>query len=241
MKSHTSAILFLSILAVSAGCASTEVTQQTPIVEETISPPKQIWIYDFGASPIEVPSDPPAHRDASGEITSRPDMQLVSSRRLGALIASDLVEDIQAIGFSAVQAMPNSSPQVGDGEIRGYLTSIEDGGLAERFIIGFGEGRSEMKTVAECYLMTPQGLRKLGSWKLSSSGSKTPGIIVPVATALVFANPIHLLFAGALKIYGEVSGRSKLDGRAKATADALVGELRVAFQDWGWMGSTTGG
>jgi hypothetical protein len=42
-------------------------------------------------------------------------------------------------------------------------------------------------------------------------------------------------------MYGEVSGRSKLEGRANATADALAGELRIAFQDWGWMSSTEGG
>ena len=239
MKSRTRSILFLSILAVLAGCASTEVTQQTPIVRETITRPNQIWIYDFAATPRDVPSDS-AHYDFGGE-TSRTDTQIVTGRRLGALVASDLVEDIQAIGFSVVQALPGSSPRVGDSEIRGYLTSIEDGGLARRFIIGFGDGRSEMKTVAECYVMTPQGLRKLGSWTLSSSGSRAPGIIVPVATAIALSNPIHLLFSAGIKMYGEVSGRSKLEGRARATADTLAGELRIAFQDWGWMSPTEGG
>jgi uncharacterized protein DUF4410 len=241
MKSRTRSILLLSLLAVLAGCASTEVTQQTPTVKETITRPNQIWIYDFGAMPGDVPSDYSARHDAGGEITSLTDMQIVTDRRLGALIASDLVEDIQSFGVSAVQAMPGSSPQVGDSEIRGYLASIEDGGLARRFIIGFGDGRSEMKTVAECYLMTPHGLRKLGSWTLNSSGNKAPGIIVPVTTAIALSNPLHLLFAAGIKMYGEVSGRSKLEGRANATADALAGELRIAFQDWGWMSSTEGG
>jgi hypothetical protein len=77
--------------------------------------------------------------------------------------------------MSAVHAGPGSAPQVGDGVIRGYLVSVEGGNVARRFVIGFGSGTSEMDTVVEGYLMTPQGLLKLGSGTLSSSGSKTPG------------------------------------------------------------------
>jgi hypothetical protein len=83
MKSRTRSILLLSLLAVLAGCASTEVTQQTPTVKETITRPNQIWIYDFGAMPGDVPSDYSARHDAGGEITSLTDTQIVTDRRLG--------------------------------------------------------------------------------------------------------------------------------------------------------------
>ena len=51
--------------------------------------------------------------------------QIEEGRQLGALIAADLVADINAMGLSAVQAGPGSSPQVGDGVIRGYLVSVQ--------------------------------------------------------------------------------------------------------------------
>jgi hypothetical protein len=139
------------------------------------------------------------------------------------------------MGLPVVLAGSGSSPQLGDGEIRGYVASADDGDLTRRFIIGFGEGRSEMDTLAEYYVITQHGLRKLGSWTLSSSGSKTPGIWLPVVTAIAFGNPLHLIFSTGMKIYGEESGRSTLKGRAKATASALAGQLRIAFQDWGWI------
>lgn len=240
MKSRICRALFISIMAALPGCASTMVIEQTPTVQESITRPNQIWIYDFVATPRDLSSDSPRYV-ADGQTAYLTDTQTVIARRLGALIARDLADDIQAFGLPAMEARPGSSPQPGDSEIRGHLVSIEDGDLARRFIIGFGEGRSEMETVAECYVMKPQGLRKIGSWTLSSSGSKTPGIIVPAATALALSNPIHLLFAGGVKIYGELSGRSKLEGRAKATADTLAGELRIAFQEWGWMSLTEGG
>jgi hypothetical protein len=159
---------------------------------------------------------------------------------LGALIAQDLVEDIQAMGLSAVVAGPYSSPQVGDGVIRGYIVSAEGGGIgsaAKRFVIGFGAGTAEMDTVVEGYVMTPQGLAKLGSGMLTSSGNKTPGAIVPAAVAIATGSPIGLIVVGGLKLAGEATGRSGLEGRAKATADEIAQQLRVRFQDRGWISS----
>jgi hypothetical protein len=92
-----------------------------------------------------------------------------------------------------------------------------------------------MDTVVEGYVMTPQGLRKLGSGTLSSSGGKTPGAVVPAAVAIATGNPIGLIVVGGLKIYGEASGRNALEGRAKATADSIADELKLRFQDRGWI------
>jgi len=39
------------------------------------------------------------------------------------MIAQELVKDIQAMDMPAIQAGSGSSPQVGDGVIRGYITS----------------------------------------------------------------------------------------------------------------------
>jgi hypothetical protein len=139
------------------------------------------------------------------------------------------------MGLTAVQAGPGASPQVGDGVIRGYLVSVQGGSTVQRFVIGFGAGTSEMDTVVEGYAVTPQGWRKLGSGTLTSSGNKTPGMVVPAAVAIATANPIGLIVVGGAKIYGEASGRNGLEGRAKATADEIAVQLRIRFQDRGWI------
>ena len=234
MKSRVRTISLLSVLAIFTACASTEVTQQSPTVNEAISRPKQIWVYDFGATPTDIASAS-GQNNSGGDTRSPTSGQVEDGHQPGRLVARYLVINIRAMGLLAAQAGPDSSLQLGDGEIRGYITSADDGDLTRRFIIGFGAGRSEMETLAEYYVMTQQGLRKLGSWTLSSSGSKTPGIWVPVVTAIALGNPLHLMFSTGMKIYGEESGRSTLRGRAKATASALAGQLRIAFQDWGWI------
>jgi hypothetical protein len=161
--------------------------------------------------------------------------EVETGRKYGAQIAQQLVADIQAMGLSAVQAGPGSMPQVGDGVIRGYIVSAQGGGTVKRFVIGFGAGTTEMDTVVEGYAVTPQGWRRLGSGTLTSSGGKTPGMIVPAAVAIATANPVGLIVVGGLKIYGEASGKNTLEGRAKAIADAISEQLKIRFQDRGWI------
>jgi hypothetical protein len=230
-RSHTISIFFA--LAVLAGCASTNITQQTPMVSPELARPNQIWVHDFIADAARLPADSSIGADLSAPSTPPTAEELATGRKLGALIAKDLVADIQAMGLPAVQAGPKAAPQVGDGVIRGYLVSIQGGSAVKRFVIGFSAGSSELDTVVEGYVMTAQGLRQLGSGTLSSSGSKTPGIVAPSAVAT--RNPLGLIVVGATKIYGEASGSSTLEGRAKAIADAIAEQLKIRFRDRGWI------
>ena len=102
-------------------------------------------------------------------------------------------------------------------------------------VIGFGAGTAEMDTVVEGYVLTPQGLRKLGSGTLTSTGNKTPGLIALAAVANTAANPVGLIVVGGLKIAGAATGRSGLEGRAKLTADEISAQLKLCFQDRGWI------
>src|ERR1700688_2310483 len=238
MRSSSRIVLCLLALFVFAGCASTQVTQQTPMSSPGLARPNQIWVYNFVANPADMPADSSIGGQVGAPSTPPTREQLEEGRQLGALIAADLVADINAMGLSAVQAGPGSSPQVGDGVIRGYLVSVQGGGAGgavKRFVIGFGAGTSEMDTVVEGYAVTAQGLRRLGSGTLSSSGNKTPGMVVPAAVAIGTGNPIGLVVVGGLKVYGEASGRNTLEGRAKATSDAIAEELKIRFQDRGWI------
>jgi Domain of unknown function (DUF4410) len=238
MKSSNGVVICLLALFVASGCASTNVTQQTPMSSPGLARPNRIWVYNFVSSPADMPANSSIGGEVGAPSTPPTAEQLQEGRQLGALIATELVADINAMGLSAVQAGPGSSPQVGDGVIRGYLVSVQGGGtgsMVQRFVIGFGAGTSEMDTVVEGYAVTPQGWRKLGSGTLTSSGNKTPGMVVPAAVAIATANPIGLIVVGGAKVYGEASGRSGLQGRAKATADEISDQLKIRFQDRGWI------
>src|SRR4029077_2335530 len=114
-RSRTISIFFA--LAVLDGCASTNVTQQTPMVGSRLARPNQIWVHDFIADPARLPTDSSISADLSAPSTPPTAAELETGRKLSAIIGKSLVADIQAMGLPAVQAGPGAAPQVGDGEL----------------------------------------------------------------------------------------------------------------------------
>jgi hypothetical protein len=84
-------------LAVLAGCASTNVTEQTPMVSPGLARPNQIWVFDFIADLAKVPADSSISAALSAPSTPPTTEELEPGRQLGAAIAKDLVADIQAM------------------------------------------------------------------------------------------------------------------------------------------------
>jgi hypothetical protein len=92
-----------------------------------------------------------------------------------------------------------------------------------------------MKTAMEAFQVTATGLRKIGSGTTDAGGSKTPGAALGLVTLAATANPAGLIISSGMKVYGEASGSSKVEGRAKATAKEIADALKQRFQEQGWI------
>jgi hypothetical protein len=205
------------------------------IPSEVCARPDRIIVYDFAATPADVPAGSAIASGYSEPSTPQTAEQIEAGRKLGAEVAKDLVAEIQNMGLPAAQAAGQPPPRVGDLVIMGYFVSVQEGSAAERVLIGFGSGAANLKTVVEGYLMTAQGLRRLGGGELDSGGGKTPGVAVPLVVAAATANPIGLIVGGAAKVYGEASGSATIEGAGKRTAEEIADKLRVAFEKQGWI------
>ena len=161
--------------------------------------------------------------------------QIELGRKLGAQIAAQLVEEIREMALPAKRASSQTTLETNDIVLRGYLLSIEEGSGTKRVAIGMGYGASELTTAVEGFQMTAQGLRKLGSGKVNASGGKTPGGAVGVVALIATANPVGLIVGGGIKAYGEYSGSSKVEGRAKDTVKGIMEVLKKRFQEEGWI------
>lgn len=235
MRALNTAAGWLVVLGVLVGCASAKVTSQDPYTGNAIARPDRIIVYDFAATPADVPAGSAVVSDDYTPSTPLTPEQLAAGRKLGAEVARDLVTEIQNMGLPAVLAAGQPPPNLGDLVIMGYFVSVQQGSAAKRVLIGFGAGDADLKTVVEGYLMTAQGLRRLGSGELDSGGGKTPGLAVPLVVAAATANPIGLVVAGAAKVYGEESGKTTIEGAAQRTAEEIGDKLKVAFQNQGWI------
>jgi hypothetical protein len=162
--------------------------------------PNQIWVYDFVAAPSDIPADSSLAGQVGTPSTPPTAEELETGRQYGAMIAKQLVKDIQDMGMPAIAAGPGSSPQVGDGVIRGYLVSVQGGSALKRFAIGFGSGTSEMDTVVEGYLMTPARLAQTGVGDAQFRRKQNPRNCCAGAIAIATGNPVGLIVVGGMKI-----------------------------------------
>lgn len=233
MSAFHRATTWLFGLVLLTGCASSEVTDYRPH-EERIPRPDRIIVYDFAATPADLPADVAI---AGQDLAPAPQTaaQLALGRRLGAEIATDLVADLQQMSLAAVRAEGQPQPRAGDALLVGWFVSIDPGSATNRVVLGFGSGAAELKTVVKGYLMTDQGLRALGSGEVAAGSGKMPGGAVPLVVAVATSNPVGLIISGAAKTYGEASGSETIEGAARRTAQEIADKLRLAAEKQGWI------
>ena len=236
MKAVTSIALCVLVLVVAAGCASTKVVgRDSKIGTEKIARPDRIYVYPFAATPADIPSwSAAAKRYAQPSELPTPE-ELEVGRKVGGLVAKELVTEIAKMGLLAEEGNPQSQPRPNDLMLIGYFEAVEEGSTVKRLALGFGSGATELTTSLEGYQMTKNGPRQLGSEKLDSSGAKTPGLFVPLAVLAATSNPIGLIVMGGAKVAMEVTGKSKIEGAAQRTAEAIAEQLRVRFKEQGWI------
>ncbi len=235
MKSYSHLISYLCALVVVAGCAKTEVSNRQILVDETLPRPSHIWVFDFAATPADIPAESALAGQDSNHPTPQTPEQIEAGRRVGKQIALQLAEEIRGMGLPAVRASSGTKPALNDLAIRGYLLSVDEGSAVKRVAIGFGSGGSALSVAAEGYQMTAQGLRKLGSGTVDSGGNKTPGGAVGVAALVVTGNPVGLIVGGGVKAYGEYSGSAKIEARANEIVKEIAEKIKPRFQKQGWI------
>jgi hypothetical protein len=197
--------------------------------------PANIWVYDFAATPADVPAESALAGQHSKHNPPQTTKEIAMGRELGAEIETQLVKQIRAMGMPAEHAVAGTTPQINDLVIRGYLVSFNAGSAAKRILIGFGSGASDLKVAVEGFQMTAQGLRKIGSGSTDSAGAKTPGADLGALSLLATHNPVGLIVSTGMKVYGQESGRSTVEGRAKQTATEIAEVLKKRFQEQGWI------
>ena len=234
MQTRHRFVAVASVLALAA-CAKTQVTQRQEYTGGRLPRPEHIFVYDFAATPEDVPSESALAGHPSVESAPQTPEQIALGRQIGAEIAKDLASEIDAMGLPGEHATSTSAPRVGDLEIRGSLLSVQAGSAAERVAIGFGKGNAELKTAVEGFLVTEQGLRKLGSGQVDSGDSKTPGAAVPLAVAVATKNPLGLIVSTGVKLTEEGTGASTIQGKGKDTAQEIAKQLKPRFQQQGWI------
>lgn len=223
------------VVAALGGCASTSVGNKTATEAAAAhTRPDRILVYDFAASPADLPPDSALAALYREQTKPRSAKEMALGRWLGELIANRLVEDLNAKKIPAVNGSTGAWPRLGDGVIRGEFVTISKGSATKRILIGFGSGAAELKVLVEAYQVTRDGLTPLGSAEFEAAGGKLPGILVPVGVAATAGSvATAAAVSGTSNVLQEVKSES-LDAEAKRISAEIAAIVAKEWDKRGW-------
>lgn len=211
------------------GCAGSNVVEQESNSETlTTSQPEQVIVYDFAGTAADVPQGSAISQAIAERTTPQTPEEIALGKQLGKLVARELVGELWGRGIPAILAIGAPAPSNGDVIVLGEFVSMDEGSQFQRVVIGFGAGASEVTTLAEAYVVTPDGWEPLGSATVNAAGGAMPGLLVPLG----LGSAAGLAISGASKV--GTRGSESLEGAAKRTAKELADLIVAAYERRGW-------
>ncbi len=230
--------LIISLLAVGViiSCAQTQVKTVSEYGGK-LPRPNRIFIYDFATSPDDVDTSKGIISDLEHLVkkTPRTKEEKAVGRAVASSLAKHLVKEIQNFGLPAERAA-GKPPATGKIlEIEGQFLSIDEGNQTERVIIGFGLGRTDVKTNVQVYDTAAQGRRAVEKFTTDAKSGRKPGMAVFVgAGALAGHAAVSTLVSGGVSAASEKFS-ANVEADAKRTAKEIAKRLGQFFVRQGWI------
>jgi hypothetical protein len=222
---------FLFPLALALGCASAGVTSSRQLtLEDEVVRPSTIVVYDFAVAATDVAVD-----DA---LIGGTDPTQQAKRALGRDVANALAESLVAklreAGIPAERADPRKKPPLHALIVKGHFEHLDQGDRTKRMVIGFGAGASELRAQVRVFQVLESGVHPLAESEAQASGSKMPGMAVPVAGGAAAGRAAtSAAISGTLSVTREVTGGLEAD--AARLGEALAERAVAFYERRGWL------
>jgi hypothetical protein len=235
--SRRSSFAVTALLAFGLSSCAPSTTQTSYERAAGLPRPSMVLIYDFAVSPDEVHLD----RGLVGEVesrtsgTPRTQQELEIGHRVARTIATELANEINAMGLPAKRVWGAPVNTRNTVVIEGQLLSINEGNQAERVAIGLGAGASDVEARTQLFAATPYGLENLETFKTSMKSGYMPGMAETMGAGAIGGHLAVAAAAGAglHAVSEKLSG--DVDAEAKRTAKAIAAQLKTYFQSQNWI------
>jgi hypothetical protein len=226
-------------MAMAAGCAPTNVQQQSTTLTQ-LPRPDAILIYDFAVSPDEVKLDTGLSAELMQKYeqykgTSRTAEEIKVGHKVADALANELVKKIRSYGLWADRSFGHPS---GTGRVlmvKGQFLSIDEGNRTERVAIGLGAGRTDVQANVQVYELTPRGMQEVDTLRGNAKNSYKPGMAEMMGVGAVAG---HLLTSTVIS--GVVAGGTEMtsatvEADGNRLADKIAVDLGQFFVTQGWI------
>ncbi|MCH8083734.1 MAG: DUF4410 domain-containing protein [Myxococcales bacterium] len=226
-------ILISGLTAVGMGCASAGVTSVVrPSDGSMLQRPGVLLVYDFAVAANDVMIDTlGAQFMSEGEKLTEKEQ---TARATANAFSVALVEQLRNDGINAQRAERGDIPPLHALVLKGQFITIDEGSRAKRMIIGFGAGSSELRARVQAYQATQSGLRRIAEAEAEASGSKMPGMAIPVAGGAAMGTAAtSAVISGGMNIAKETRGAMNPD--AQRMAKKIAERAKAFYVRQGWL------
>jgi hypothetical protein len=226
-------ILISSLAAIGMGCASAGVTPVAGSADQSMLPrPGVVLVYDFavGANDVMVDSLGAEFMSEGEKLTEEEQ----TARATANAFSVTLVEQLRKEGINAQRANDGDVPPLHAIVLKGQFVTIDEGSRFKRMVIGFGAGSSELRARVQAYQATERGLRRIAAAEAEATGSKMPGMAIPVAGGAAMGSAAtSAVISGGMNIAKETSGAMNPD--AKRMAKEIAERAKAFYVRQGWL------
>ena len=226
-------ILISALTAIGMGCASAGVTPVAGTADESMLPrPSVVLVYDFAVHADDVVID-----TLGAEFQSE-GKKLTEEEQTAYAMANDLsvaiVDALGKSGINARRARDEDAPPVHAMLLKGQFITIDKGSRFKRMVIGFGAGSSELRARVQAYQATESGLRRIAEAEAEATGSKMPGMAIPVAGGAAMGSAAtSAMISGGMNIAKETRGAMNPD--AERMAKKIAERAKAFYVRQGWL------
>jgi len=230
---YCAGILVSGLIAIGLGCASAGVTTIPGTRDDAMLPqPSVVYIYDFAVSANDVVVDTlGAEFMSEGEKLSEEERQAYATANA---LSEAIVAELRKQGINAMRANDGDIPPLHALVLKGQFITINEGSRFKRMLIGFGAGSSELRANVQAYQATERGLRRIAEAEAEASGSKMPGMAVPVAGGAAMGSAAtSAVISGGMNIAKET--RSAMNPDAQRMAEKIAERAKAFYVRQGWL------
>ncbi len=223
------AVAALALMA----CASAGVSNTRRYVsDDQIKRPSVILVYDFRVSAGDVTVDKagPEFASGPGSPAERSELGVAVSQGL----SEALVEELGKRGIAARRADDRTSPPLRALLVKGEFLTVDEGDASKRMTVGFGAGASEIHVEVQVYQQTEVGAQRISEVEAEASGSKMPGMAVPVGVGAAAGRAAtSAAISGAMSVTREITGGMSADTRR--LAEKIADRAKAFYEEHGWL------
>ena len=212
------------------GCASVSVDAKR---HQQAEKPDFILVNNFAVKPNEVMVDQGVGMVAAREagLLNQTDEEVKIGRIAAETMATKLVAALRDAGIKAYRAGDNVKPTTRTVIVGGRFLTVDQGNRTLRVAVGFGLGRTELRTQVVAY----QNRVKIAEAETSTGSAPQPGVAVSLGAGAVAGSVASAAVGAGTGATANEMFMSTVEADSQRTAKELAARIVKAYRNRGWL------